>query len=146
LDAGILPRVHLLRRQIGAADPIEPNLTTGPHERIKEPNFSDHGADARQKILDKFRARPAADDPTVKAREAERAAAAASRAKAKEVRDAEKAEKKKREAEAAVVEAARIAREKEEEAARAVANEAEQKAKRDARYAARREFGGKTKK
>ncbi len=68
---------------------------------FKEPNFSDRqktAAEARQKILDKFRARPAADDPTVKAREAERAAAAASRAKAKEARDAEKAEKKKREA------------------------------------------------
>ena len=60
---------------------------------FKEPNFSDRqkaAAEARQKILDKFRARPSADDPAVKAREAERAEAAANRAKAKEAREAEK--------------------------------------------------------
>ena len=45
---------------------------------FKEPNFADRqkaAAEARQKILDKFRARPAADDPAIKAREAERALA-----------------------------------------------------------------------
>ena len=101
---------------------------------FKEPNFADRqkaAAEARQKILDKFRARAAADDPAVVAREAERAQIAASRAKAKEAREAEKADKKRREAEAAAAEAARVAREKEEEATRHAALEADQKAKRD---------------
>ncbi len=113
---------------------------------FKEPNFSDRqkaAAEARQKILDKFRARPAADDPAVKAREAERAEAAANRAKAKEAREAERAAKKQQEAEAAAAEAARIAREKEQAAEQAAALELEQKAKRDARYAARKDRGKK---
>ncbi len=59
---------------------------------FKEPNYSDRqkaAAEARQKILEKFRSRPSADDPAVKAREAERAAMAANRAKAKAAREAE---------------------------------------------------------
>ena len=103
---------------------------------FKEPGFADRqkaAAQARANILEKFRARPGADDPAVKAREAERAQIAANRAKAKETREAEKAERKRREAEAAAAEAARIAREKAEAAEREAALEAEQKAKRDAR-------------
>lgn len=116
---------------------------------FKEPGFADRqkaAARARANILEKFRARPSADDPEVKAREAERAQIAANRNRAREAREAEKAEQARREAEAAAAAAAQIAREKEEEAARQAALEAEQKAKRDARYAARKERGGKKKK
>ena len=115
---------------------------------FKEPGFADRqkaAAQARANILEKFRARPGADDPAVKAREAERAQIAANRAKAKETREAEKAERKRREAEAAAAEAARIAREKAEAAEREAALEAEQMAKRDARYAARKDRGKKKK-
>ena len=89
---------------------------------FKEPNFADRqkaAMQARQDILNKFRAKPGLDDPEVQRRQAER------------------------EAQAAATEAARIAREKEEEAARQAALEAEQKAKRDARYAARKGKGKK---
>jgi len=121
---------------------------TFPMSGFKEPNYADRqkaAADARQRILDKFRTRPSADDPAVKAREAERAEIAANRAKAKEARDAEKAEQKRLAADAAAAEAARLAREKEEAEAQTAALEAEQKAKRDARYAARKERGKKKK-
>jgi hypothetical protein len=114
---------------------------------FKEPSFADRqkaAQQARQNILDKFKAQPGPDDPEVKQRQAEREAQAAARAKAREVREAAKAEQKAREAEAAAAAAAQLAREKEEEAARQVALEAEAKAKRDARYAARK--GGKGKK
>jgi nucleoid-associated protein YgaU len=113
---------------------------------FKEPSFADRqkaAMQARQDILNKFRAKPGLDDPEVKRRQVEREAQAAARAKAREAKEAEKAERKRREAEAAAAEAARIAREKEEEAVRQAALEAEQKAKRDARYAARKGKGKK---
>jgi hypothetical protein len=115
---------------------------------FKEPGFADRqraAREARQNILEKFRARPGPDDPTVQARAAERAAIAANREKVRLARDAAKAEQKRREEEAAAAEATRIAREREEEAARQAALEAEQKARRDARYAARKERGKKKK-
>ena len=62
---------------------------------FKEPSFADRqkaAQQARQDILNKFRARPGPDDPAVKQRQAEREAQAAARAKAKETREAEKAE------------------------------------------------------
>jgi hypothetical protein len=108
---------------------------------FKEPSFADRqkaAQEARQNILNKFRAKPGHDDPLVKQRQAEREAQAADRAKAKLVRDAAKAEKKVRDAEAAAQAAAQLAREKEEAAAREAALEAERKAARDARYAARK--------
>ena len=108
---------------------------------FKEPGFADRqkaALQARQNILNKFRAQPGPDDPEVKRRQAEREAQAAVRAKAKEAREAAKAEEKVREAAAAAEAAALLAREKEEEVARLAALEAEQKAKRDARYAARK--------
>ena len=89
---------------------------------FKEPNFADRqkaAQQARQNILNKFRAQPGPDDPAVKQKLAEREAVAAARAKAKEARDAAKAEQKKRDAETAAAEAVRVAREKEEEAAEA---------------------------
>ena len=113
---------------------------------FKEPNFADRqkaAMQARQNILNKFRARPGLDDPEVKRRQAEREAQAAVRAKAREVKEAAKAEQKRLEAEAAAAEAARIAREREAEAALQAALEVEQKAKRDARYAARKSKGKK---
>jgi Family of unknown function (DUF6481) len=108
---------------------------------FKEPSFADRqkaALEAKQTILNKFRAKPGPDDPAVMQRQAEREAQAALRAKAKQLRDAEKAEKQIREAELAAQAAAQLVREKEEAAAREVALEAERKAARDARYAARK--------
>ena len=108
---------------------------------FKEPSFADRqksAQQAKQNILSKFRSQPGPDDPAVKQRQAEREAQAADRVKAKLARDAAKAEKKRREAEAAEQTAIQFAREKEEAAARELALEAERKAARDARYAARK--------
>jgi len=113
---------------------------------FKEPSFADRqkaAQQARQNILNKFKAQPSPDDPEVKQRQAEREAQAAARAKAKEAREAAKAEQRRLEEEALAAAAAQLAREKEEEAAKAAALEAEQKAKRDARYAARKGGLGK---
>ena len=108
---------------------------------FKEPSLADRqkaAQQARQDILNKFRARPGPDDPAVKQRQVEREAQAAARAKSREARETEKVERKRREAEATAVEAARIARGKEEAAARELVLEAERKVARDARYAARK--------
>jgi hypothetical protein len=113
---------------------------------FKEPDFADRqkaAAQAKQNLLNKFRAQPGADDPDVAKRRAEREAIAAEREKARIAREATKAEAKRRAEEAKAAEAARIAREKEEEAARQAEFETEQKAKRDARYAARKDRGKK---
>ena len=115
---------------------------------FKEPGFADRqkaAQQAKKDLLNKFRAQPGPDDPEVAKRRAEREAVAAARAKLKLEREAAEAERKLREEEAAAAEAARIAREKEEEAERLAAQELEQKAKRDARYAARKNRGGKKK-
>jgi hypothetical protein len=95
-------------------------------------------AEAKQAQLDKFRARPKADDPAEADRRAARLAVSTARdariAERKAARQAEAATKKAAlEAEQAT-QAARDA----EAAARKVALEAEQKAARDARYAARK--------
>ncbi|MBV8697845.1 DUF6481 family protein [Bradyrhizobium sp.] len=111
---------------------------------FKEPGFADRQKAALQSkrhLLDKFRAQPGPDDPEVAKRRAEREAIAARREDARLAREAEKAEQKRREEEAAAAEASRVAREREEEAARQAAIESEQKAKRDARYAARKARG-----
>ena len=113
---------------------------------FKEPSFADRqkaAQEARKNILNKFRSAPGIDDPAVAQRRAERETQAAERAKAKLARDAAKAEQKIREAEAAAEAAAALVREKEEAAAREVALEAERKAARDARYAARKGKGKK---
>jgi len=113
---------------------------------FKEPGFTDRqkaAQQAKQNLLNKFRAQPGPDDPDVAKRRAEREAIAARREKARSDREAAKADQKRREEEVIAAEAARIAREKEEEAARLAAVEAEQKAKRDARYAARKARGKK---
>ena len=108
---------------------------------FKEPSFADRqkaAQEARKKLLDKFRSQPGPNDPAVKARQAEREAFVAKRAKASVTREAAKAERKRVAEEAAAAAAAQLVREKKETAARKAALEAEQKAARDARYAARK--------
>jgi hypothetical protein len=108
---------------------------------FKEPNFADRqkaAMEARKNILAKFKSQPGPDDPAVKARAAEREAQAAVRAKAKEAREVEKAAQQARQAEEAAAEAVRLAREAEEATLAKAALEAQQKAARDARYAARK--------
>ncbi|MBZ9702293.1 MULTISPECIES: DUF6481 family protein [unclassified Mesorhizobium] len=118
--------------------------------------------EAKKALLERFKSKPAADDPAVLARQAERKAILAAR----EIREAEKARLKqerlareaieKAEREAAA-EAARVAAEEAAQAearireaeeaeriARLLADEAERKAKRDARYAARKARTGRT--
>ena len=113
---------------------------------FKEPGFAERqkaALKARDNLLQKFRAQPRPGDPEVARRRGEREAIAANRARVKQEREAAKAEQKRREEDAAAAEATRIAREKEQAAARQAQLEAEQKAKRDARYAARKARGRK---
>jgi hypothetical protein len=113
---------------------------------FKEPSFADRqkaAQEARKNILNKFKSQPGLDDPEVAKRRAEREAQAAERAKAKVAREAAKAEQKVREEQAAAEAVALIAREREEALAREAALEAEKKAARDARYAARKGKGKK---
>ena len=94
---------------------------------FREPGFADRQKSAQQAkkdLLNKFRAQPGPDDPTVAARRAEREANAANREKARLARETEKADAKRREEEAAAAEAARIAREQAEETERLAALEA----------------------
>ena len=112
--------------------------------------------EAKKALLERYKARPAADDPQVVARQAERKAILEARSQ----REAEKqrlrqeklareaaeraareaaAEAARREAEAKAAEEARLRdAEENERIARLLADEAERKAKRDARYAARK--------
>src|ERR1700730_7463108 len=83
---------------------------------FKEPSFADRqkaAQEARQNILNKFRAKPGPDDPAVMQRQAQPETRAAERPKAKLAREAAKAEQKRLEAEAAEQAAAQLAREKE---------------------------------
>jgi hypothetical protein len=108
---------------------------------FKEPSFAERqkaAQEARKTILKKFRTQPGPNDPAVKARQAEREALAIERAKAALARDAAKAERKRLEIEVAAATAAQLLRENEEALARKAALEADQKAARDARYAARK--------
>ena len=107
----------------------------------KEPSFAERqkaAQEARKILLNKFRAQPSPNDPAVKARQAEREALAAERAKAALAREAAKAERKRVEVEVAAATAAQLLRENEEALARQAALESDQKAARDARYAARK--------
>jgi hypothetical protein len=108
---------------------------------FKDPSFADRqkaAMEARKNMLAKFKAQPGPDDPAVQARAVERAAQAEARAKAKEAREADKAAEKLREAEEAAAAAAQRVREEEEAVLAKAALEAQQKAARDARYAARK--------
>jgi hypothetical protein len=99
----------------------------------KDPSFQDRvgrAAEAKQKALDQLRAKPPVDEAVL----AERAAAR----QAKEAADAEKrAAKKAVEQQAKADKAAEAERQREAESA-AKPSEAELKAARDARYAARK--------
>lgn len=116
---------------------------------------------AKKALLEKFKAKPAADDPAVIARQQERKAILEARekreiekARLKQERLAREAEERARKAaedeaarikaEAEAAEQARIAAaEEEERISTALALEAAQKAKRDARYAARKQRTGR---
>ena len=118
----------------------------------KERNFAERrqtANDAKKALLEKFKARPAADDPAVLAKQAERKAAADARAQREAERKEQKRAQAEREAreraerEAATAEAARAEAEAKQQAEkdlvdRLLADEAARKAKRDARYAARK--------
>ena len=101
---------------------------------FKEKSFGERlsaSGDAKKAALAKFLARPAADDPAVAARRAERETLNAAR----EVRLAERA------AERAAEEARQLAEQTVRAAEKVIADaalEAKQKATRDARYAARK--------
>ncbi|MFA1626871.1 DUF6481 family protein [Rhizobium mongolense] len=105
--------------------------------------------EAKQHLLDKLKAAPKADDPEMVARRAERRATA----EARELRRAERVKSKQEEAErnlaaaaaladAANAEARAKAEEREtqerERIARVISDEADRKAERDRRYAARK--------
>jgi len=99
-------------------------------------------AKARQATVARFRARPAADDPAVLARQSARRAIIQARAGRAEEREmARLAAEAQREAEALAErerQAAELARRAAEKAERQAALAAEQKAARDARFAARK--------
>lgn len=117
--------------------------------------------EAKQALLARFKARPGDDDPAVQARKAERQAILEAREKRNIEKEKLKQERLAREAEErrireAAEEAARLeaearaaeeakAREAEEtdRISRLLADEAERKAKRDARYAARKARAGR---
>ena len=112
---------------------------------FKETSVADRlntAAAAKRAMLEKFKARVKLDDPVVQARIAERAAVARAREERIAERTAQKeAERIARAAEAKRLEEERIAAEKEArriEGEQALALLAEQKAARDARYAARK--------
>lgn len=120
--------------------------------RFKDSNVSERLATAnkaKQEMLARFKARPADDDPEVVARRQARLEASQARAARIAEREAAEAARKEREAAEEKIrqeEAARLAAEEAEreaaerrlEADRQVALLAEQKAARDARYAARK--------
>ncbi len=106
-------------------------------------------AEAKKALLEKFKARPAADDPAVIAREAERREIVAARAARTAERERQKAEEHaalqarlKIEAEAReaaeLAEAERLQLEAEAAIAAKAQLEIEKRAERDARYAARK--------
>ncbi|GHD14915.1 DUF6481 family protein [Tianweitania populi] len=127
--------------------------------RFKEQDFADRqkaANEAKQAMLARFKAKPAEDDPAVLARKAERQAIVEARAKREEEKARLKQEREEREEaervarEAAEAEAQRLAEEEAQrealekaeaekgQIARLLADEAERKAKRDAKYAARK--------
>lgn len=114
----------------------------------KNDSFSNRltsAANAKNALLERFRARPGPDDPAVVARRAAQAAIEAARevriAERKAAREAEAirlAAEQAAQAEAEKAKDVELQARKAEEAARAAERAAEAKAARDARYAARR--------
>src|SRR3974390_1890869 len=116
------------------ASVLSPASLTGLSNRarsmggFKEPGFADRQKAARlakQNLLNKFRAQPGPDDPSVAKRRSEREAIAANRERARRERDHRLAEQKRSVEEAAAAEATRLAREQKETAARQAELEAE---------------------
>jgi hypothetical protein len=112
---------------------------------FKEKTFSDRlqeAASARKAALERFRARPAADDPEIVKKREERMAIAAARqareAARRAAKEAEAAARAEREAIDRAEREARERREAIEKVIRDAAEAAERKAARDARYAARK--------
>jgi hypothetical protein len=115
---------------------------------FKHADFSDRAssaAKAKQALIEKFRARPGPEDPAVQAKIAERLAVAAARElreqERKLAREAEAVRKAAEELERQAEVARRAVEKTEEEKARKadlLAIEADRKAARDARYAARK--------
>jgi hypothetical protein len=99
-------------------------------------------ASARQAALERFRARPAADDPAVVKRREERSALARERearsAERRVAKEAEAVARAEREAVEKVEREARERRDAVEKLIRDSADAAERKRERDARYAARK--------
>jgi hypothetical protein len=117
---------------------------------FKEKTFADRlqeAAEARKAALERFRARPAADDPDVLKRREERLRIAKAREERETARraqkEAEAAARAEREAAEKAEREARERREAVEKLIRDAADAAERKAARDARYAARKARAGK---
>jgi hypothetical protein len=129
----------------------------------REKDFSERrtaAVEAKKALLERFKAKPAADDPAVIAKQQERQAILAARAIREKEKEKARQEKLAREAaeraererlaeiarkeaeELARIEAEARAAEELERVARQLNEEAEQKAKRDARYAARKSRTG----
>ncbi len=112
---------------------------------FKEKTFSDRlqeAASARKAALERFKDRPAADDPDVVRRREERLRIAAARderlAARKAVKEVEAAQRAEQDAIERVEREARERREAVEKVIRDAADAAERKSARDARYAARK--------
>lgn len=112
---------------------------------VRTNDFNDRreaAANARKAALERFKARPPADDPAVLAKQAERLAVAEAREKRRAEREAiRKAEEERLAAEKLAAELADLQRREEEARRRAEAEElmqAAQKAARDLRYANRK--------
>ena len=108
----------------------------------------DEAAAAKRALVERFKSRPAADDPVVLARAEERKAIAearekriAERAKLREAEDLKKQEAERLRLAAEQAAAEEAARKAAEQAARDEAIRTERKAARDARYAARKARG-----
>ena len=99
-------------------------------------------AKAKKAALESFRAKPRPGEPAFAQQQADRISHAMERAAAKEARAVEKAEKKARNAElmeqAARSAAKKVASDLAEQAAREITQQADKKAARDKRYAARK--------
>ncbi len=110
-------------------------------KRDSNTNLTDRleaAAKAKQAMLEKFRTRPAADDPAVIARQEARQAISDARAARVAEREAAHAAQAAQVAEREAAIAAQAAREAAEATEREAALEVERKAARDARYAARK--------
>jgi hypothetical protein len=125
--------------------PIAMRNETGTMSAKNDDDFNERlstAAKAKQALLEKFRARPKADDPAAAERNAARLAVSLARdARIAERKAAREAEAVRVQAEAirhAAEDAARKAAAEAEQAAQELALEAERKAARDARYAARK--------